>query len=81
MKIKIKKIGKCEKPLHPDSDYGNSQEYFEGIALHIPKVGQCFSLYPSEKSPKGIRTSIVKKVEEDTFETLNSIYSWEIIEA
>lgn len=81
MKIKIKKIGKCADSLHEDSDYGDSQEYFEGLSLSIPKVGECFSLYPSEQSPRGIRTSLVKKVEEKTFETLNSIYSWEIIES
>lgn len=78
MVVKIKKIGKVAVPYHSDSDYGDSQDFFKGIAISLPYPGEVFTLMGIEGS-RSIKTSLVQKVTNTTFETLNSVYSWEII--
>lgn len=79
MIIRIKKIGSVENPVHEDSTHGSSQPFFEGTTLKIPEVGKSFGLLTSDKNLRNIITTTVVEVSQDTFKTLNSIYSWEII--
>lgn len=78
MIIRISKIGKVDNPI-AESNFGDSQEFFQGETESVPTVGDCFSLNPSSESPTGIMTTRVMKVTDTTFETRNSVYSWEII--
>jgi len=78
---KITKLGKVTNPFNPNSDYGDSLPYFIGVYTTAPKVGKCFNLLPlGFDNPKyhGIRTSLVtKRLSNNTFETMNSIYKIE----
>lgn len=80
MKVKLTKIGTVQNPMHLDSDYGNSQPFFIGEALAEPTIGQSFKVYPNGNDKYDIVTSRVTKiVDAITFQTLNSVYKWEII--
>lgn len=81
MKFKLVKLGNSENPLHPESKFGNSKTHI-GYSDTLPATGSTFSLVPSLEDTLGIRTSTVVSVnlEDKTFNTLNSVYQWEIIE-
>ena len=79
MKLRVSKIGSIDQPIHPNSDYGNSYDFFQGHG-EIPTVGQEFSLIPDSIFKPGIRTTCVTKVTDTVFYTLNSIYEYKIID-
>lgn len=75
---KITKLGSVDKPHDPFSDYGDSKEYHTGIFLGEPVIGERFELYPCSDRDSGISTSPVTKIiDENTFETMNSVYRYE----
>ena len=77
-KYKIKKLGKVENPTHPHSDFGESKEYHVGYFIKEPIVGERFNLGYINNNYQGISTSIVTKIiDENTFETLNSVYKYD----
>lgn len=80
MKYVISKLGPCEKPVYPESDYGDTQSKFIGVSDNPPTVGQSFCLLSIKSRSRSICTSEVIKVDKNTFTTLNSIYSWKEIE-
>jgi hypothetical protein len=78
MIYKITKIGKVENPFHPYSDFGESKEFHVGDFIKEPTVGERFNLSYINYQNSGISTSPVTKIiNENTFETLNSIYRYE----
>jgi hypothetical protein len=78
MKYKIKKLGSVDKPVHGKTGYGDLEDHYEGIFTKPPIVGKRFNLAPvhySKPHLRGISTSPVTKIiDENTFETLNSVY-------
>jgi hypothetical protein len=77
---KITKIGKVENPKHPWSDFGESKEFHVGVFTKEPEIGERFNLLGIDLKNRGISTSPVTKIiDENTFETLNSIYRYEKI--
>lgn len=79
---KIKKLGKVENPFHPNSFYGDLEDYYLGYFTKKPEIGERFNLIPIRSFGKpylgGISTSPVTKIiDENTFETLNSVYRYE----
>ena len=79
---KITKLGSVENPYHKNSIYGDLEDYYLGYFTKEPKIGERFNLTPIKSFGKpylgGISTSPVTKIIDDnTFETLNSIYKWE----
>ena len=78
MIYKITKIGKVENPVHPYSDFGESRDFHVGIFIKMPEEGERFNLGYIDYQNGGISTSYVTKIiDENTFETLNSIYRYE----
>lgn len=78
MVYKITKIGKVENPVHPYSDFGESKEFHLGDFIRNPIIGERFNLGYINYQNSGISTSPVTKIiDENTFETLNSIYRYE----
>lgn len=80
-KVRIAKLGPVENPSQI-STFGESQSYHEGYLTDEPEVGKRFILYPVgyEYGQRGINTSPVTKiVDKTTFETLNSVYKYELI--
>ena len=78
MVYKITKIGKVENPVHPNSDFGESKEFHVGGFIKNPVIGERFNLGYIDYQNGGISTSYVRKIIDDnTFETLNSIYRYE----
>lgn len=74
---RIKKIGmNTTNPLAESSQFGNSQEYFQGYALHEPTVGKIFILL-SEIGRVVINTSPIVKIKEGELLTTYSKYSIE----
>ena len=76
---RIKKLKAVDKPVHGVHGYGDLEDYYEGYFTKEPKVGERFNLYPITSFGKphlgGISTSPVTKIiDENTFETLNSVY-------
>lgn len=82
MIIEIKKLGMCDNPIHPDSNYGDTKESFIGKAIFgKPKIGDVFILVPNGNIYNAdIKTSKITEVTETTFTTMNSVYSWVVIE-
>lgn len=77
---KITKIGKVENPVHPWSNFGESKEFHVGWFIKEPEIGERFNLGYINYQNGGISTSPVTKIiNENTFETLNSIYRYEKI--
>jgi len=79
---KISKVKSVDNPYHKNSNYGDLQDYYLGYFIKEPVVGEKFNLYPISTYGKpylaGINTSPVNKIiDENTFETLNSIYKYE----
>jgi hypothetical protein len=70
--VKVTKLRDCDDPFkanHIAPGYERT-----GILLEPPKVGECFWV------GSGWRTSVVQEIiDEKTFRTYNSIYTWEII--
>lgn len=80
--IKIIKIGSVEKPYDPYSDFGDRVPFHLGVWLGPPVVGQRFEAgpYSSKPNERGISSSPVTKIiDENTFETLNSVYKIEAL--
>ena len=80
--VRVKKLRSVENPFHKNSFFGESVPYHEGIFQDNPKVGSSFVVLPIGLEPgkKGLYTSEVTKImDENTFETLNSVYHWEFI--
>lgn len=79
MRYKIKKIKAVDNPVHDKYGYGDLEDYYEGIFTKEPIIGERFNLLPITSFGKphlgGISTSLVTKIiDENTFETLNSVY-------
>lgn len=78
MKYKITKLADVENPYHKNSDFGFSKPFHLGFFVKNPVVGERFNLYPIDIINRGISTSPVTKIiDESTFETLNSVYKFE----
>lgn len=77
-RYKIKKLGPVNNPKHGNFGYGDLEDHYEGIFIKEPTIGERFNLRPfhwGKPSFQGISTSTVTKIIDDnTFETLNSIY-------
>ena len=78
MKYKIKKLRAVDNPTHEGHGYGDLEDYYEGMFIKEPIIGERFNLLPIHYSKShlgGISTSPVTKIiDENTFETLNSVY-------
>lgn len=78
MKYKIKKLRAVDNPTHGNYGYGDLEEHYEGIFTKEPIIGERFNLLPiswNKHHLGGISTSPVAKIiDENTFETLNSVY-------
>ena len=76
MKIRIQKIKEIEKPVHPNNiPVGYIREMFINEKSIPPTI--------NERFPRNTdwSTSIVQEIiNEHTFRTLNSIYTWEVID-
>lgn len=78
MKYKVTKIGNVENPYHENSDFGESKPFHVGSFIKMPEEGERFNLGYIDINHTGISTSpVVKVLDENTFETLNSIYKYE----
>lgn len=78
MKYRIKKLRSVENPYHENSNFGESKEWHVGMFVKEPQVGERFNLYPLDFRGGGISTSpVVDIIDENTFETLNSVYYYE----
>lgn len=79
--VKLTKIGNVSNPYHKNSTFGESKPHHVGICHEDPIVGERYNLYPFEFDGNiygGISTSIVSKIlDNNTFETMNSVYRWE----
>ena len=80
MIYKITKLGSGENPYSKHSDFGESMPFHLGIFTQEPIVGERFNLLGTSNKygEQGISTSPVTKIiDENTFETLNSVYKIE----
>ena len=78
-RYKITKLKAVDNPKHNKFGYGDLEDHYEGVFIKEPTIGERFNLYPitSFGNPHlgGISTSPVTKIiDENTFETLNSVY-------
>jgi hypothetical protein len=81
-KYRIKKLKAVDNPVHGKYGYGDLEPYYEGIFIKKPTIGERFNLMPimfhsplNEPHLGGISTSpVIKIIDENTFETLNSVY-------
>jgi len=73
MKIKITKLEESKNPLHPNNIAVGFEKILDlGMFKCYPEVGERFPLM------SWWSTSLVQKIIDDnTFETYNSIYRWE----
>ena len=79
MRYKITKLKAVDNPKHGKFGYGDLEDYYEGVFIKEPTIGERFNLLPITSFGKphlgGISTSPVTKIiDENTFETLNSVY-------
>jgi hypothetical protein len=80
-KVKIKKLKSVDNPYHKNSDFGESKEFHIGYYMGDPIIGERFNVGYINYLEEGINTSpVMKIIDKKTFETLNSVYEWEIIE-
>ena len=78
-RYKITKLRAVDNPKHDKFGYGDLEDYYEGVSIKEPTIGERFNLLPITSFGKphlgGISTSPVTKIiDENTFETLNSVY-------
>ena len=78
-RYRITKLKAVDKPVHGSIGYGDLEPHYEGYFTKEPIVGERFNLLPITSFGKphlgGISTSPVTKIiDENTFETLNSVY-------
>lgn len=78
-KYRIKKLKAVDNPVHGSIGYGDLEDYYEGYFTKEPIIDERFNLLPITSFGKpylgGISTSPVTKIiDENTFETLNSVY-------
>lgn len=77
---KIKKVGKNEEnPYSIFSNFGDSQEYFQGYSYNPPTVGERFVLITGKLGNVVIDTSPVIEVKEGEIVTTYSVYKIEEI--
>ena len=78
MRYKITKLKAVDNPKHGKFGYGDLEDYYEGVFIKEPTIGERFNLlpiHPARHYLGGISTSPVTKIiDENTFETLNSVY-------
>jgi hypothetical protein len=78
MRYKITKLRAVDNPVHGSIGYGDLEPHYEGIFTKEPTIGERFNLlpiHPAKHHLGGISTSPVTKIiDENTFETLNSVY-------
>ena len=78
MRYKITKLRAVDNPVHGSIGYGDLEPYYEGYFTKKPIIGERFNLQPISSVSHhlgGISTSPVTKIiDENTFETLNSVY-------
>ena len=78
MKYRIKKLKAVDNPVHGSIGYGDFEPHYEGYFTKKPIIGERFNLQPINSVSHhlgGISTSPVTKIiDENTFETLNSVY-------
>lgn len=78
-KIRLTKIGRSADPYHKDFEYLRSGDVRQGNAMCDIEEGQ--SLYIQTGNAEIFRTSMIVKILDDNkFETLNSIYEYELLE-
>ena len=78
--ISVKKIGKVINPKNPLSDFGDSKDEHIGLFVKLPEEGEIFIAQGVNYHEQGIITTPVTKIiNNNTFETLNSIYQWDFI--
>ena len=86
MKLRIEKIKEVENPTYPHNiPVGYVKEMFVNEESLPPTIGERFPRKPTigERFPRNTSwsTSVVQEIIDDcTFRTLNSIYTWEIID-
>ena len=77
-KYKITKLRAIDNPVHGSIGYGDLEPHYEGYFTKKPIIGERFNLQPISSASHhlgGISTSPVTKIiDENTFETLNSVY-------
>jgi len=77
-KYRIKKLKAVDNPKHGKFGFGDLEDHYEGIFTKEPIIGERFHLlpiHPAKHHLGGILTSVVTKIiDENTFETLNSVY-------
>ena len=77
-RYRITKLKAVDKPVHDKFGYGDLEDYYEGVFIKEPTIGERFNLLPISPARHylgGISTSPVTKIiDENTFETLNSVY-------
>jgi len=78
-RYKITKLRAVDNPKHGNYGYGDLEDYYEGYFTKEPTIDERFNLLPITSFGKphlgGISTSLVTKIiDENTFETLNSVY-------
>lgn len=77
-KYKITKLRAVDNPVHGSIGYGDLEPQYEGYFTKEPTIGERFELIPITSISHhlgGISTSPVTKIiDENTFETLNSVY-------
>ena len=77
-KYKITKLKAVDNPVHGKHGYGDLEPHYEGYFTKKPIIGERFNLQPISSVSHhlgGISTSPVTKIiDENTFETLNSVY-------
>ena len=77
-RYRITKLKAVDKPVHGKFGYGDLEDHYEGVFIKEPTIGERFNLQPISSVSHhlgGISTSPVTKIiDENIFETLNSVY-------
>lgn len=76
MLLKVKKLREAPNPKHPDHiDIGFEKvEFVSPESFSPPKVGERFYV-----GNRWVTSKVVRIIDEKTFETLNSVYEWEML--
>ncbi len=75
IKIKLTKVRESDKPFHPNNIQPGEER--EGLMYEAPKVDECFYLQYEGRISHFRTSPVVKIVDENIFETFNSIYQIE----